>query len=120
MKSVFLPCLLACGIFGFVHYSVSIVGVWVHTGPDNSQAQVVFSKDSTFSVKSNDQVVNSGRWWMKQDTISLTDKSCGPSVIGQYKLKFVNPDSVTFTAVTDTCADRKPEIDGASLHRVKQ
>lgn len=120
MKNVLLSCLLASGLFGFVRYSVSLVGVWVHTGPDNSQAQVVFSKDSTFSVKANDQIVNSGRWWMNNDTVSLTDKSCGPSVIGKYKLKFVNPDSVTFTAITDACADRKPEIDGAGLHRVKQ
>ena len=60
---------------------LELVGVWVHTGPDNSQAQVVFTKDSTFSVKANDQIVNSGRWWMNNDTVSLTDKSCGPSVI---------------------------------------
>ncbi|GAB4044273.1 hypothetical protein [Spirosoma jeollabukense] len=59
-----------------------------------------------------------GRYYVHQDTIGVTDGTCNPAYFGTYRIQFLVPDSVRFTAMLDTCRERRETVPTLALGRV--
>ena len=86
---------------------------------------VEFKTDGTYNVfLPNGQVGESGYYKLKDDLFSIRnakDHVCGKGYWGKYKLEFHGEDSIHFSLVQDTCANRRYDIVGVNpgLRRIK-
>ncbi|MBC3785648.1 hypothetical protein [Spirosoma utsteinense] len=77
-----------------------------------------FRPDGTYDGFVNGKSYLTGRYYVHQDTIGVTDGKCDPTYFGTYRLQFLVPDSVRFTAILDTCRDRRETVPTLALGRV--
>lgn len=77
-----------------------------------------FRSDGSYDGFVNGKSYVTGRYYVRQDTIGVADGKCNPIYFGTYKLQFLVPDSVRFTAILDTCRDRRETVPTLALGRV--
>ncbi|SOD92207.1 hypothetical protein SAMN06269250_3858 [Spirosoma fluviale] len=77
-----------------------------------------FRPDGTYDGFVNGKSYLTGRYYVHQDTMGVTDGKCNPAYFGIYRLKFSVPDSVRFITILDTCRDRRETVPTLALGRV--
>jgi hypothetical protein len=80
--------------------------------------QFNFRPDGSYDGFVNGKSYLTGRYYVRQDTIGVTDGKCNPAYFGTYRLKFSVPDSVRFITILDTCRDRRETVPTLALGRV--
>ena len=106
--------------FSFTVPDNRILGRWnkIQKTPDGPLELVfVFRADSTYDGIVNGKAFINGNYFIKNDTISVSDNSCSIAYYGTYRLKYFAQDSLSFTAISDTCKER---YEGAHGLRVKK
>ncbi len=119
-----LPFLLAGAlaliIVSFTLPEGNVVGHWKVYHRDGMNSFVDFNSDGTYEGSTmTGQVYVKGKYSSKGDVSSITDNLCGIGYMAQYKLNFINKDSIVISAIEDSCSGRKASVDGASLKRWK-
>ncbi|SFE07073.1 hypothetical protein [Spirosoma endophyticum] len=94
-----------------------VVGRW-RQQIDGATLRFNFRPDGTYDGFVNGKSYLTGRYYVRQDTIGVTDGKCNPTYFGSYRLQFLNSDSVRFTAILDTCRDRRETVPTLALGRV--
>ena len=110
-----LPALFL--LMAFTLTNDKLTGHWVTVSPN--PANVDFTSDGNFKVSVNGNTGNEGKYKLNNDVFSLFDENCGMKVEGKYKLTFFTPDSVSFTIISDSCAERAKDVNGGVIKRVK-
>ncbi len=77
-----------------------------------------FRPDGRYDGFVNGKSYLTGRYFVRQDTIGVTDGKCDPTYFGSYRMQFFVPDSVRFTAILDTCRDRRETVPTLALGRI--
>ena len=115
----FLAVLLTT--FSFITADNRIVGRWqkIQKSPDgNINLVFVFRADSTYDGIVNGKAFTTGRYFIKNDTISVSDNGCNLAYYGTYKLKYYAQDSLLFTAISDTCQERYQGANGLACKKL--
>lgn len=96
-----------------------LVGRWqqLYKG---ATALLIFRADSTFDVFINGKAFTHGTYFVRQDTMGMTDVSCNRAYYGTYKLGFYAPDSVRFVTIRDTCKGRNSDLHNFTIGRVSK
>ena len=100
---------------GFPHI---LVGTWVSAGTGNAKVLLEFKSTGAFRVTVDSNVENEGRYEFKNDTFTMYDKNCGPTVPGKYRINFITADSAVFLLINDPCKDRAAEVSGGRISRI--
>jgi hypothetical protein len=97
-----------------------IVGTWSATYGNGAPGKVVFRSNGTYTAEFTGQGWSvSGKYKLDGNTATITDSICGFGYWARYTSKWASNDSVSFTAVTDTCSGRKATAGGMVLVRQK-
>jgi hypothetical protein len=124
MKNAFtwLGCLaVLLTIVSFISAQDPIVGRWqrIQKSPDGDINLIfVFRADSTYDGIVNGKAFTTGRYFIKNDTISVSDNGCDLAYYGTYKLKYYAQDSLLFTAISDTCKERYQGANGLACKKL--
>ena len=124
MKNAFtqLGCLaILLTIVSFISAEDPILGRWqrLQKTPDgNIDLMFVFRADSTYDGIVNGKAFINGRYFIKNDTMSIADNSCNVAYYGTYKLKYFAKDSLLFTAISDTCKQRYEGANGLACKKL--
>jgi len=78
----------------------------------------VFRADSTYDGIVNGKAFVNGRYFIKNDTMSISDNSCNLAYYGTYRLKYFAKDSLLFTAISDTCKQRYAGANGLACKKM--
>lgn len=121
MKKGFILPVGFVGLFALSSLSIDpqnlMVGRWQQQ-LNGVTLLVNFRPNGSYDGFVNGKSYVTGRYFVRQDTIGLTDGKCNPTYFGTYRLQFVVPDSVRFTAILDTCRDRREAVPTLALGRV--
>jgi hypothetical protein len=98
----------------------SLYGNWKVRFKSGPAAEARFHKDSTHDYYVEGKLFSSGRSVFQNDTLRTFDPICQDKgeYFGIYKVDFLGGDSVRFVVVSDSCAPRRYDMDGAVLHRL--
>ncbi|MCE7060230.1 hypothetical protein [Dyadobacter sp. CY343] len=124
MKNAFtwLGCLaVLLTIVSFISAQDPIVGRWqrIQKSPDGDINLIfVFRADSTYDGIVNGKAFTTGRYFIKNDIISVSDNGCNLAYYGTYKLKYYAQDSLLFTAISDTCKERYQGANGLACKKL--
>ncbi|CAG5074733.1 hypothetical protein DYBT9623_05421 [Dyadobacter sp. CECT 9623] len=124
MKNAFtwLGCLaVLLTIVSFISAQDPIVGRWqrIQKSPDGDINLIfVFRADSTYDGIVNGKAFTTGRYFIKNDTISVSDNGCNLAYYGTYKLNYYAQDSLLFTAISDTCKERYQGANGLACKKL--
>ena len=108
-----LLCLLVGA--GFPHV---LIGTWKSAGTGNAKVLLEFKTTGAFRVTVDSSVENEGRYEFSNDTFTMYDKGCGPTVPGKYRIDFITADSAVFLLINDPCKDRAGEVDKGRISRI--
>ena len=101
----------------------NLTGRWESpVSPKGNVTGVVFKDDQTFEGYVNKKPFVSGNYFFNAtDSIfTFLDNGCN-GITGIYKINFFsNGDSLRFTAIIDSCAERRNGMERLTLGRVKQ
>lgn len=114
-----LSCIVIVVVTAFSQPANPLVGRWRQQFADGRTALAVFRADSSLDFFLNGKAFGTGRYYVRQDTVALTYPSCNGAYYGTYRLNFFAGDSVRFTAIGDTCGERRMGMDGVALGRIK-
>jgi hypothetical protein len=119
MKTILICVMSIIGLTA----TVDIKGRW-ETRPSEkgNVTGVVFKADSTYEGYVNKKPFVSGIYSFSPDdsVISITDGGCG-GVTGVYKVGFLsNGDSMRFTAINDSCSERREGMQRLVMGRVRK
>jgi len=95
--------------FCFTQPDNRIVGRWnrIQKTPDGPvNLMFVFRADSTYDGIVNGKAFVNGKYFIKNDTMSISDNGCSLAYYGTYRIKYFAQDSLLFTAISDTCKQR--------------
>lgn len=121
MKRMTLFFIAACFImFSFISFPHDIVGLWQSKGLNNSHIYLDFKSDGSFKVTANGAIENEGHYKFNKDTFWMYDNNCGTTLSGKYKINFFTKDSASFEVIKDLCSDRKDEVSGGVIKRIKK
>ena len=103
--------------------TIDLTGRW-ETGPSEKGniTGVVFKSDSTFEGYVNRKPFVSGTYtFSNEDSIlSIQDGGCS-GIVATYKVNFFsNADSMRFTAISDSCNERREGMQRLVMGRVKK
>lgn len=116
--SVFLLVLTA---LAFTPPKSSLVGHWVATFSNGSQAFADFKSNGTYkSYSFQGKVLVTGKYYVAKDTFATQDGSCGIDYFGKYKMTWYGQDSASIAMIEDSCSGRTSAINGGTLKRAKQ
>ena len=118
----FLLLVTALGAAAFVENPNSLVGRWeyVQNTPNCPfRLQLNFRANNTFEGYVNNKAFVQGTYWVKNDTLGMSDASCNSAYYGTYKLTYIKTDSLRFTTVQDTCTPRRRGTGGFTFAKVK-
>ncbi|MCF0049027.1 hypothetical protein LXM25_03090 [Dyadobacter sp. LJ53] len=124
MKNAFkwLGCLaILLTIASFISAQDPIVGRWqrIQKSPNGDINLIfIFRADSTYDGIVNGKAFTNGRYFIKNDTISVSDNGCNLAYYGTYKLKYYAQDSLLFTAISDTCQERYQGANGLACKKL--
>lgn len=104
-QSIIFLAALALATLSFIAPPDTLVGRWQQRFR-GANALLVFRADDTFDVFINGKALTHGKYSVRQDTMAMADPRCNAAYYGTYKLGFITPDSVRFTAIQDTCKAR--------------
>ena len=118
----------AIAAFAFIPPKHSIVGKWIIFAPNGlpSGEYVNIYKEGTYDVTlPGGQVGEKGYYKLDHSAFSIKNavaRACGDGYWGSYKLEFHGDDSIHFTLIEDTCANRRYDIVGVNpgLRRFKE
>lgn len=100
-----------------------ITGRWESpVSPKGNVTGVVFKDDLTFEGYVNKKPFVSGQYSYNsnEDILTFTDNGCNGAT-GIYKINFFsNGDSMRFTTIVDSCAERSAGMEKTILGRVKK
>lgn len=96
-----------------------MAGRWQQRFSSGAMMLVNFRPDGTYDAFVNKKAFVSGKYHVRQDTVSISDESCNPDYYGTYKLHFFAQDSVRWNVIQDTCGGRRSGTDKGTLGRVK-
>ncbi|MCF2494050.1 hypothetical protein [Dyadobacter chenhuakuii] len=108
-------------IVSFIGAPDPIVGRWqrIQKSPNGDiNLLFVFRADSTYDGIVNGKAFTTGRYFIKNDTISVSDNGCNLAYYGTYKLKYYAQDSLLFTAISDTCQERYQGANGLACKKL--
>ena len=108
-------------IVSFISAPDPIVGRWqrIQKSPNGDINLIfVFRSDSTYDGIVNGKAFTTGRYFIKNDTISVSDNGCNLAYYGTYKLKYYAQDSLLFTAISDTCQERYQGANGLACKKL--
>lgn len=108
-------------IVSFISSQDPIVGRWqrIQKSPNGDINLIfVFRSDSTYDGIVNGKAFTTGRYFIKNDTISVSDNGCNLAYYGTYKLKYYAQDSLLFTAISDTCQERYQGANGLACKKL--
>jgi hypothetical protein len=108
-------------IVSFISAQDPIVGRWqrIQKSPNGDINLIfIFRADSTYDGIVNGKAFTTGRYFIKNDTISVSDNGCNLAYYGTYKLKYYAQDSLLFTAVSDTCQERYQGANGLACKKL--
>lgn len=105
----------------------SLPGKWTIYNADGTSIgeYVELKNDGTYNVYlPGGQIGETGHYKLKHHVFSIRnakDDVCGKGYWGKYELKFHGDDSILFTLIEDTCANRRYDIVGINpgLRRMK-
>jgi hypothetical protein len=114
-------------MFAFISPKHSLVGKWTIYNSDGTSIGefVELKNDGTYNVYlPGGQIGERGFYKFKHHVFSIRNavaKACGDGYWGKYKLEFHGDDSIHFTLIEDTCANRRYDIVGVNpgLRRMK-
>jgi hypothetical protein len=104
-------------LFSFNQQPHDIVGKWMV--PNAADVYVNFNSDKTFKVTVGTATENEGKYAFKDDVVTMWDKNCGEAMPGAYQLQFHTSDSASFKVISDSCDQRRGEVDGGMIVRMK-
>ena len=107
--------------FSFSEPDNRILGRWnrITKTPDGPiDLTFVFRTDSTYDGMVNGKAFITGKYYIKNDTMSISDNSCDLSYFGTYRLKYFAKDSLLFTAISDTCKQRYEGANGLACKKL--
>ncbi|MCF0064768.1 hypothetical protein MUK70_04115 [Dyadobacter chenwenxiniae] len=117
-----LGCLaILLTIASFISAQDPIVGRWqrIQKSPNGDINLIfIFRADSTYDGIVNGKAFTNGRYFIKNDTISVSDNGCNLAYYGTYKLKYYAQDSLLFTAISDTCQERYQGANGLACKKL--
>ncbi len=121
--------LLLCSFFLFSFISVKhpLTGKWTVYNSDGTSIgeYVEFHDDDTYNVYlTNGEIGERGYYKLKHNIFSIKNavaRACGENYWGKYRLDFHGKDSIHFTLIEDSCANRRYDIVGVNpgLRRMK-
>lgn len=113
-------------LFAFISPKHHLPGKWTVYYADGTSIgeYVEFKSDGTYNVYlPGGQIGETGYYKMKHHVFSIRNAKnvCGKDYWGKYKLEFHGVDSIHFTLIEDTCANRRYDIVGVNpgLRRIK-
>jgi len=107
--------------FSFTEPDNRILGRWnkITKTPDGQiDLMFVFRTDSTYDGIVNGKAFINGKYFIKNDTMSISDNSCNLAYYGTYRLKYFAKDSLLFTAISDTCKQRYEGANGLACKKM--
>lgn len=121
MKKIIFPSLIIAvmAITSFTNLPDKIVGRWQQKMHDGSVMLLVFRADSTCEGFINGKTFSSGKYYMKKDTMFVSEPVCNANYYGIYRLNYFATDSVRFTVVKDSCMDRHEGMHNLRVGYVK-
>lgn len=109
--------------FSFTLPDNQILGRWnkIQKTPEGQiDLMFVFRADSTYDGIVNGKAFINGKYFIKNDTMSISDNSCNLAYYGTYRLKYYAKDSLLFTAISDTCKQRYQGAHGLVLNKMQK
>ena len=131
MKKNFIVTVLilfvAAIMLAFISPNNRLAGKWTVYNSDGTSIgeYVEFKNDQTYNVYlPNGDIGETGYYKFKHHVFSIRnvkDYVCGKGYWGKYRLDFHGDDSIHFTLIEDSCANRRYDIVGVNpgLRRVK-
>ena len=117
---ILIPVLMLMGV-AFIKAG-KITGHWeTRPSPSGNITAAVFRDDSSFEGYVNNSVFVSGTYFFSpaDSVLTITDNGCN-GLTGIYKILFFsNSDSMRFAVVRDNCEERKQEMEGLIMGRIK-
>ena len=125
--TIFMAGLLLSIAFAFTLPKHKLIGKWTVYNTDGTSIgeYVELKNDGTYNVYvPGGQIGETGYYKMKHHVFSIRnakDYVCGKGYWGKYKLDFQGDDSIHFTLIEDTCANRRYGMVGINpgLRRMK-
>ena len=97
-----------------------IVGKWLSSRiSKNEKLELManFRADQTYDGYINNKTFVTGKYWVRNDTIGISDATCNSAYFGTYKLTFRN-DSLFVAGIRDTCQSRYQGTNGLAFVRI--
>ncbi|UOQ69009.1 hypothetical protein [Hymenobacter volaticus] len=102
---LFLLVLLLGSSLAFRNPPRSLVGRWQQRWANGAILLANFRPDGSYEAFVDGKAFVRGHYSVRQDTVALNDTGC--RMYGHYQLTFFAEDSVRFTAIQDSCAQRR-------------
>ncbi len=127
LKATLLFVFISVIMFAFIPPKHHLTGKWTIYDSNGipSQEYVELKNDGTYNVYlPGGQIGETGYYKLHHSTFSIKNavaRACGDGYWGKYKLEFHGDDSIHFTLIEDTCANRRYDIVGVNpgLRRMK-
>jgi hypothetical protein len=95
-----------------------LVGHWQQRWRSGAIMLVNFRSDSSYDAFVNGKAFTSGKYYVRQDTVGVSDGVCNMNYYGRYKMSFFAQDSLRWTVIDDTCGGRRRGTDKGTFGRV--
>lgn len=96
----------------------SLTGRWERTLPNGGVWVWHIQANNTFTVASKGKIFVSGDYRIRNGIYDVNNASCNNAYHGQYRFAFFAQDSVRFTAIADTCRERRGGTTGPGWKRL--
>lgn len=110
------------GTLAFTPPKHHITGRWIEQNPDGSKSYVDFNSNGTFNEYFKEKLVHHGNYKYNDPEIFISGKKdgCGDGYWAKYKLTFYGNDSISVSAIEDSCTPRRKSVNGSGLRRLKK
>lgn len=100
----------------------TLYGNWSVRFNSGPQAEARFHPDGSHDYFIDGKLFSSGHSIFRNDTLLTYDPICEDKgeYFGIYTIAFLGGDSIRFSVVSDSCAPRRFDMDGAVLHRLSK
>lgn len=124
MKKTFLVTLCCCALLALSFQSATnpLLGRWESISKNKQgtfRFLAIFHDNDTYDGVVNGKAFLTAKYHLQHDTILLRDEVCDARTTGLYRVIFINPDSICFKMISDSCIDRRQGTDGMAFKRLK-
>ncbi len=125
MNKIFLPFLLLFSVMLFSYGDVAnpLLGRWENKGISKGKPYtflVIFRDNGQADGFLNGKAFVTTKYFVKGDTLAMSDPTCGADYTGLYKCDFFAPDSLKFHLISDSCRGRVGGTAEYSFFRLKK